>query len=40
MKENKQKDKKKYEKPVITKHGQLIDITAQIGTIVLGCPRF
>ena len=37
-KEKEQIEKKKYEKPVMTKHGQLKDVTAG-KTLILGCTR-
>ena len=38
-KKDKSPEKKKYTKMVLTKHNKLKDVTAQSGTIVLGCTK-
>jgi hypothetical protein len=39
-KEKQGKGKKKYTKPVLTKHNKLKDITAAQITTILGCTKF
>jgi len=39
-KREKKQEKKKYNKPVLTKHNKLKDITAAQITTILGCTKF
>jgi len=39
-KREKKQEKKKYTKPVLTKHNKLKDITAAQITTILGCTKF
>jgi hypothetical protein len=38
-KKEKKPEKKRYTKMALTKHNKLKDITAQSGTVILGCTK-